>query len=115
MKKLAVIVVAAALLLLIGCSKEKVKRQYATFSRGDEIIAALEKYKDANSKYPDHLTDLTPQYLIAIPPPVMGNQQWKYETSDNGQKWKLTVEGPSSSDQKYWRSPELKIWTTDRR
>lgn len=36
-------------------------------SRGDQIVAALEKYKATHGEYPDELGILVPEYLKSIP------------------------------------------------
>lgn len=35
--------------------------------RAERIIAAVENYKTANGKYPDHLNQLAPQFIAEIP------------------------------------------------
>src|SRR5687768_17471105 len=45
-------------------------------ARGDQIIAALERYKVANGSYPAALKALVPQFLESIPQPE--DAEWVY-------------------------------------
>lgn len=50
--------------------------------RGDEIVAALKQFKNDHGDYPEKLEQLVPQYLEAIPPPVAGENYWKYDRGE---------------------------------
>ena len=53
-----------------------------TASRALSVTAALGRYFVDNQRYPDHLDELTPRYLLLLPPPVVVRQgDWCYQAS----------------------------------
>jgi hypothetical protein len=45
---------------------------------GDEIVAALEKYRAERGHYPDTLGELEPNYIAHIKQPRYGEHRWDY-------------------------------------
>jgi hypothetical protein len=48
------------------------------FDEGNRIVAAIEKFKKTEGKYPDNLTALVPKYIDKIPEPHWGANRWGY-------------------------------------
>lgn len=67
---------------VVGCSNEK-SLMTATTVSGNTIVEALEKFHNDHGRYPDALTELVPNYLPEIPPPVWGLRKWKYVGNGN--------------------------------
>lgn len=65
-------------LLLVGCDDEHTTASAEDFRRGNDIIAALEKYRAAHGVYPDTLSVLVPTYLRAVEDPDYGERKWVY-------------------------------------
>jgi hypothetical protein len=42
-----------------------------TERRAERVDAAIERYYQTNGRYPESLTELTPRYLLILPPPVV--------------------------------------------
>ena len=57
--------------------------------RGDQLVAALERYKFDHKQYPPNLDALVPEYLGALPLPTAGDRTWRYEPLENGSKFHL--------------------------
>ena len=47
---------------------------------GDQIIAALERYRADHGQYPESLSQLTPTYMPSIASPRHGARKWDYVT-----------------------------------
>ena len=75
---------AAGLAALGGCSSGKWSDSDVaeTVKRGDEIVAALEKYKKDKNEYPKSLDELKPSYLSEIPDPTVGTKKWDYRLGE---------------------------------
>ncbi|MCA6367106.1 MAG: hypothetical protein IM631_02060 [Cytophagales bacterium] len=49
-------------------------------NRTEDLIESIEKFKATKGQYPDSLTDLTPEYISAIPSPyIMGIDKYHYQ------------------------------------
>jgi hypothetical protein len=57
------------------CDPDAVQHSQAI---GDEIVAALEAYREGNGVYPEDLTQLVPSYLPELRNPTAGNGEWSY-------------------------------------
>lgn len=49
-----------------GCRHQSSVRQEPTIERGNEIIAAIERYEERHGEYPEALEDLVPDYLERV-------------------------------------------------
>ncbi len=63
-------------LALAGCENKTTTPE--DFRHGDEIVAALEKYRTAHNHYPDTLGSLEPEYIGQIKQPRYGERRWEY-------------------------------------
>ena len=82
---------------------------------GNQIVTALEAYKADHGVYPQDLGELVPKYLREIPPPVAGDRQWGYLPGDVGERFDLTVTGPTENDPIMgYHSPSKKWWMDTR-
>ncbi len=53
-----------------------------TNSRASRVTEALGRYFEDHQRYPDQLDELTPRYLLLLPPPVVVRQgDWCYQSS----------------------------------
>lgn len=53
-------------------------------NKSDKLIIAIEKYKETNKQYPNDISQLTPDFVKAIPIPwVMGISGYNYEKKDS--------------------------------
>ena len=46
--------------------------------RGDEIIAAMSRYREEKGEYPEDLAELVPEYLVELRQPLVGPRRWGY-------------------------------------
>lgn len=90
----AQLLLAAAMLVLSGCNLygpppgegEKAEHYYAMAT---PIIAALEDYHRANNRYPQHLSELKPDFLDQV-----NWQEQMYEPTDSGYELWFQYQGP---------------------
>ncbi len=69
--------------LLGGCDKSIDPITYkSAFFKGNQIIAALDKYYKKNGFYPEKLNLLIPEYMESIPLPGVGKQKFFYLKDD---------------------------------
>ena len=54
---------------------------------GEEIVAAIEAFKQGNKRYPEKLAQLQPKYLGKIPPPAPGTNFVYAVSSDGTAAW----------------------------
>lgn len=83
-----------------------------THARGEQIVAALERWKAITGKYPASLDLLVPSELASIPRPVVGNGIWKY-TTPGDQSFRLRSWVGPDYESDYWDSG-AKDWYMDR-
>ena len=67
---------------------------------GKEIVAAVEAFKAANKRYPEHLADLQPKYLEKIPQPALGTN-FVYAISPDGTSAWFGYQAPDGSFSEY--------------
>ena len=60
-----------------GCEPDKTT-VYDDQILGDQIIRALDEYRNHAGRYPNDLTELVPEYLPIIAPPRYGERRWDY-------------------------------------
>jgi len=77
---------------------------------GDQIIAALEKYKAQRGSYPDVLSELEPDYVGHITPPRYGEKKWNYIHYCKNDSFGLAMWGRRLTDEGYVYSSERKKW-----
>jgi hypothetical protein len=77
---------------------------------GDQIIAALEKYKTARGSYPDVLAELEPDYIANIIQPGYGEHRWRYVHYCKNDAFGLAMYGGRLTDDDYVYSSERKKW-----
>ncbi len=77
---------------------------------GDQIIAALEKYKTERGSYPDVLSQLEPTYISRIVPPRYGQGRWDYIHYCKNDSFGLAMWGRRVTDDGYVYSSERKQW-----
>lgn len=75
---------------------------------GDEIIAALERYKTDQGHYPEELSELVPSYLPAITPPKFGEKKWTYSPKHNS--FALFLWGETQDSDGYGYGAPEKQW-----
>ncbi len=63
-------------LALTSCERRSATPE--DFRRGDEIVAALQKYRADHGHYPDTLGPLAPDYIREIKDPDYGERRWDY-------------------------------------
>ncbi len=63
----------------------------APFTNGEVIIHAIEAFRDTNSRLPDGLEDLSPQYLGRIPSSGWGTGRWVYSRDGAGNGYILAA------------------------
>jgi GAF domain-containing protein len=81
---------------------------------GDEIVAALEKYKADKGIYPAKLEDLAPRYLGRLRAPTAGTQQWDYVRTSGGRFYNLGFyESTEIGSPHYGRFSENDYWDYD--
>jgi hypothetical protein len=71
---------------------------------GDEIIQAIESYRQREGRYPAKLNDLVPRYLRAISPPTAGQKQWTYWAEPNGSAFDLAFQDVRAVPRWYYPS-----------
>jgi hypothetical protein len=77
-----------------------------TIVKTQPLIAAIEKYKAENGKYPENLESLKGQYIQEIPKPnLMGMRAYQYE-KHNG-SFQLTFERLW-----HWNATEVVVYNT---
>ena len=95
--------------LMAGCGVDKtsVPNDEKT---GDQIIAALEKYKIEKGSYPDTLSQLVPTYVGRITSPRYGERRWDYIHYCKDDSFALAMWGRRLTDDGYLYSSERKKW-----
>jgi hypothetical protein len=95
--------------LLAGCGTDK--SSVPNDERiGDQIIAALEKYKTGRGSYPDVLSELEPTYIRQITQPRYGQRRWDYIHYCKNDTFGLAVWGRKLTDNAYMYNSERKKW-----
>jgi hypothetical protein len=61
---------------LVSCRQASI----ADLQVGDQIVAAVEKYRADHGQYPETLSQLAPTYLPSVTPPRYGSRKWDYVT-----------------------------------
>jgi hypothetical protein len=79
---------------------------------GDQIIAALEKYRAQRGSYPDVLSELEPNYVGHITSPRYGEKKWTYVHYCKNDSFGLAMWGKKLTDDGYVYSSERKQWET---
>ena len=102
-------VLACTILMMLSCApaKSSVPNEQ---QHGDQIIAALEKYKAERGSYPDTLSELEPNYLGHITPPHYGEKKWDYVHYCKNDSFGLAMWGRRPTDDGYVYSSERKKW-----
>jgi len=76
-------------IIVSGCDIDK-RQLTITIERGNEIVAALERFRVDSGKYPETLDQLSPKYLAEIRQPAWGLKAWKYRIVSD--RFDLTVD-----------------------
>ena len=96
-------------LFLIACEPDK--SSVPNDQRiGDQIIAALEKYKAERGLYPDTLTQLMPSYMRQITQPRYGERRWDYVHYCKNDSFALYMWGRKAYQDGYWYDSDKKAW-----
>ncbi len=76
----AIVIVVTLTLFTVQYVKDKADQIKYDQTRqiGEEIVAALLKYKMDKGVYPDELVQLVPNYINSIEQPVWGDCVWSY-------------------------------------
>jgi hypothetical protein len=77
---------------------------------GDQIVAALEKYKATRGSYPDVLSELEPAYIGHITSPRYGERKWDYVHYCRNDSFGLAMWGRKLTDDGYMYNSERKQW-----
>jgi hypothetical protein len=107
-------VLAICLAAVLGCEGRWSDAKVAeSKGRGEEIIAALEHFRQDQGKYPAKLEELVPAYLKELRPPTAGNRKWKYVTSLNADGFLLYFQGDSNREPVVNRKNGETFWSAD--
>lgn len=68
--------------------------------KANDLIIAIEQYKNDTGNYPSDLTLLVPKYLLAIPKPAW-NAQYEYKLQSNGNEFIIYFDVGLSFDGDY--------------
>jgi hypothetical protein len=85
-------------------------------SLGNEIVAALEKYRAEMRKYRDRLSDLIPDYIAEIKSPRYGAKKWSYNNHPDRDTFNLLIlglkpqPGLKPAEDSYWYNPLRREW-----
>ncbi len=60
-----------------------------SIAAGDEIVKALDKYRERHGKWPSSLQELVPDLLPAVVPPLDGLASWDYALSHDATQFNL--------------------------
>jgi hypothetical protein len=81
--KNAFLLLTLPLSLLVAIYFSGFTREFArdfAINRSADLIQSIEKFKEKNTRYPDSLTELTPEFISRIPSPlIMGIDKYYYE------------------------------------
>lgn len=103
------LLIVCFLLTLLGCRADKSSVKSDELI-GDQIIAALDKYKEQRGSYPDVLSELEPSYIPKITPPRYGEKRWNYTHYCKNDSFGLAMSGRRLTDDDYVYSSERKRW-----
>ena len=96
------VVVACAVLIVLYLAWRAVPYVFADENRGpgERIVAAFEKYKAANGRYPERLDALVPAFLPQIPTPVI-DTNFVYAASEDGSAAWFAYQNPRETLTEY--------------
>jgi hypothetical protein len=97
------------MLALLGCRADESSVKSDELI-GNQIIAALEKYKEQRGSYPDVLSELEPSYIPKITPPRYGEKRWNYTHYCKNDSFGLAMFGRRLTDDDYVYSSDRKKW-----
>jgi hypothetical protein len=86
-------------------------------SLGNEIVAALQKYRAEKGKYPDRLSELVPDYIAEIKSPRYGAKKWSYNNRPDRDTFSLFILGAKPqpglkpAEDSYWYNPLRREWS----
>lgn len=107
--RMACSVLLCLVVLVTGCEADK--SSVSNDERiGDQIVAALEKYKAQRGSYPDVLSELEPDYVGLITPPHYGQRRWDYTHYCRNDSFGLAMWGRRPTDDGYIYRSERKQW-----
>jgi hypothetical protein len=89
------------LLLTVTAIAQRVDFRQLTEDRAARVSQALEAYYDQEGHYPQDLRQLTPQYILSLPAPViLLGQTWCYDVGED--EYRLGY-----VDREHWSDPRL--------
>ena len=96
------VVIACAVLIVLYLAWRAMPYLFEDDNRapGDRIVAAFEKYKAANGRYPERLDALVPAFLPQIPKPVI-DTNFVYAASEDGKAAWFAYQNPRESLTEY--------------
>lgn len=53
----------------------------ASINRGEHLIHAIHQFQKENGRYPTALSELQPNHVTHILPPIAGTRSWRYSTN----------------------------------
>jgi hypothetical protein len=95
------LIVMPFLLLMVTAAAQRVDFRQLTEDRAARVSQAIEAYYDQEGYYPEDLRQLTPQYIISLPEPViLLGQTWCYDGGEG--EYRLGY-----VDREHWSDPRL--------
>ena len=79
-------------------------------SIGNEIIAALEKFRHEKGHYPTQLSELVPKHIPEIKSPSYGEKRWDYNYKPGEDFFGLYMWGKKAYHDGYLYSSQRKQW-----
>ena len=103
------LLLSLACIAIAACEAGK-QPMAADFEIGDQIVAAVERFRKDHGRYPQALTELVPTYLAAIKQPAYGQRQWDYVVHADTDKYALFVWGAKPHHDAYGLGAPEKKW-----
>jgi hypothetical protein len=82
---------------------------------GDDIVIALDNYFKDNSRYPDELSSLVPNYLQTVQQPVAGDCRWIYFVFKDQNEYYLGFGKSVSNDNTLYMYPSCRYIANEKR
>jgi hypothetical protein len=90
MRKISLVCASALVIALSGCGQDWTAAKIAESQRrGNEIVAALERFRANRGEFPKELEELVPDYVAEIIKPVAGSRKWCYARTPDAQDFCL--------------------------
>jgi hypothetical protein len=89
------------LMIQVSTLAQRVDFRRITTQRAERVAEAIESFYARQGHYPESLSELTPQYILALPEPmIIYGQDWCYESGDDYYRLGYV-------DREHWSDPRL--------